>query len=826
MTNSVMHIKIGSSFDLNLNNQQLKYRITHLSDGGATATIGFAERITSGTEGPARVVIKRSHEPTELAEHDLLRDEAQFTRRLFHLRAKESRDVPIARVPQLYAADRMTLVMEYAPGLALPDFLARRGGKLDPRLALRIILPYLYLLELVHREHRCYLDSKLDHLFWDAEQQQLTVIDWNTSSFSAEGEAKELRLAGYFLYTLILGQAAPQTAYALHAQFEPPQALAMQGEAERAQDFRDLPFGCQLLLYRALDWHAQPRRLKSYTSVKELRVDVERLDRWLSDTKRFVEERPDPNDRSQPGLEASLIWQDLAIRSYHANLDLDHTALYHRFQQDWQMWERMVGLPSIEMARNELVFGNYDHAVSLLRTCLAEDPASWRLHVLSVYVAELAQRTTGQQPTSEETCQINRIFQLVRAEDLQPDAIRRVLPAGFDTLDRLLLLLTVTRDLRESVAAMMRAELEAATQPLCDVLHRVAAIIQELRRADEAYPPIEVELELLQQQATQLEQLKHDCQQVWADFKQATNEPLEKLPNTVNDLTVAVMQLDRRAAMQPIAIVGAETRRWIADIRAWVDMIQVLASPLLVDSPEQWLPINNSLNQWQASCVAVASGLWLIDGGALPDEVFGIARRAIQLWHIVPDTRRTHFLERLRTALRQIDDTQLPTLSDDIATLRQHAHRLQAREIVNALDEWNEQCQTLQIGSGWRENHAQLPEIVAALRRYADHHASSAEQNDLEYLLRRVRTLAVSGTSSGLGNLSQLPPAPFSVATSRTALSSKARQLFETLSKALEAPGTDRSEFALKLFQNLLGDLRASRAEAEALRRIADELAK
>lgn len=400
---------------LELGESRTTYQIERMIDAGATALVWVAKRSGLSQDGmPERVVVKVARptlKPTDFDQAcDDLRSEGQELGRLGHQIARMSgvEQQAIARVPMPYfinTRDKTRLIMDYAPGEPLTKILLACGGQsFPPEDALKILNQYLRLLRLLHVSSRkCYIDSKFDHLFWHAKNQQLTVIDWNTlGSVTPENERNEVRLAGFFLYAMAVDPVVPDGARELgKILLQQQQAtsdeygyqyLLTRAEAERLPTWQRIPVGLQLLLYRALDWQERPRKIEPYQRIEDLLHDAERLERWMQNEERFRQEQPLEDDDSLIGIEARLAWHDINLRAFHRDtLPKPEDAMLHwqRQREDWRAWERLVVVPNFDLASNEFRYGNYDAARTMIQVCAQDDPTNWRIALLLIYIEEL-----------------------------------------------------------------------------------------------------------------------------------------------------------------------------------------------------------------------------------------------------------------------------------------------------------------------------------------------------------------------------------------------------------------------------------------------------
>ncbi len=178
-------------------------------------------------------------------------------------------------VPKVYdqqrSGEQRFFVMDLAPGQPLDQLLRGQPGYLSERDALTLAEQLCRVFTCLHEElRRSYLDFQPRNVFWDAEQRQIMVIDWNLLSEKGKADvAADQYVLGRLLYRLTVGVDLPRRGL---------------GEASR---WREVSLGTQLILQRAL--HRNPAR--RYAAVEELRRAIERqLEHWSQSADALVQQ--------------------------------------------------------------------------------------------------------------------------------------------------------------------------------------------------------------------------------------------------------------------------------------------------------------------------------------------------------------------------------------------------------------------------------------------------------------------------------------------------------------------------------------------------------
>lgn len=191
-------------------------RVLQLLGEGLTAEVYKAEMADSG-----RVVALKVLKPGLSADFtQSFKDEPNI---LSELRDAERRaNDGLMLIPELIARPsaqglRRILAMEYVASPSIPELIEEQGP-LPERTVLTITQQVLRILHLLHTElRRSYTDFQLRNIRWQADKQQVKLIDWNhTSPPASEGEAppgvaSDLVRMGAFLYQMLTGKGAMQT---------------------------------------------------------------------------------------------------------------------------------------------------------------------------------------------------------------------------------------------------------------------------------------------------------------------------------------------------------------------------------------------------------------------------------------------------------------------------------------------------------------------------------------------------------------------------------------------------------------------------------------
>lgn len=100
------------------------------------------------------------------------------------------------------------LALAMAPGISLGSLLTPVGKYLDEQVALTIVAQLARVLDLLHTKlERSYKDFQLQNIFWDAENQRITIIDWNqVTNVGDANKQHDLTLTGYYLYRMLTGK--------------------------------------------------------------------------------------------------------------------------------------------------------------------------------------------------------------------------------------------------------------------------------------------------------------------------------------------------------------------------------------------------------------------------------------------------------------------------------------------------------------------------------------------------------------------------------------------------------------------------------------------
>ena len=76
------------------------------------------------------------------------------------------------------------IISEEVPGVSVSDLLRRRmqgGSPISQVIVLKVLAAAFQLLQKVHEKGVVWNDVKMDHIFWDAENNTLSFIDWGNS---------------------------------------------------------------------------------------------------------------------------------------------------------------------------------------------------------------------------------------------------------------------------------------------------------------------------------------------------------------------------------------------------------------------------------------------------------------------------------------------------------------------------------------------------------------------------------------------------------------------------------------------------------------------
>lgn len=702
------------------------YRTVHVFDGGATAIVLVIQKKDPTEAGPERLAVKKIRgelDPTAYEQsNELFRNECiemgRLANQIAAMEVYEQAD--IAHVPQIYEFDKeyyTWFAMDYAQGKPLSELVAGTERNVSFDEALKILNQYLRLLRLFHQgSHKCYIDNKLDHLFWDDDGKRLTVIDWNTlGPLTPENERNEILMAGFFLYAMAVDPIVPAGTNELHnillrqqqavARADGYQYLFTRPDSEELPAWQRLPLGIQLMLYRALDWKERPRKLEPYHRIEELLVDAERLENWMRDQAQFHKEKPAADDPSLAAIEARLIWRDIYLRAFHTQEQPEDAELHwHHQREDWRVWERMVTMPSLEMARNDLRYGNYDTALATIQALVEKNPTLWQPAILEVYLKELydvSEQKVNKPPFDRVTESIfNFTQESIEFSQEEAKLLRAIFTNTLKVLGLREHVSTLREDCQNLVGYEMRAKLEEQ--------------IREVKRQLSVWESQNQPLPFLSGEIMSLECFINYTAIFDAELY-SLNEKLELLDfvsrddfeQQIKQIAKQVASLYRTLRGTPL-VISIHTRREKLDRIDRVVKAMITLCQLEIVDPTS-LPDITNLMPWQRELVF---RLWLDATPDRPEQLIGLTRRVVRYWNDLAENQRV-----LSDKLRQLSISQLQAppesfLNELNELLRQTDRRSDLAKLLEAIAL---NLKAIRMGAIWRETYQALPEQLELL---------------------------------------------------------------------------------------------------------------
>jgi hypothetical protein len=250
------------------------YEILEYLGEGVTAEVYKARRTAVAgeavSEAPigAIVALKILREGLTDQIEQNFRDEAVTLRALYEAAGGEDPGVAdfiprrIENAALSEAATKRYIALEFISDPPL-DKILLEGGPLEEQTGLTIASQMLRILHVLHTKLRkSYTDFQLQNIRWNADAQQIKVIDWNHVSLEGkQNTVEDLARMGAYLYQMLTGAGAALSGETLYR-------LEQRG----GERWKALTLGAQNVIARSL--HPNPER--RYKTAAEFREAVDK----------------------------------------------------------------------------------------------------------------------------------------------------------------------------------------------------------------------------------------------------------------------------------------------------------------------------------------------------------------------------------------------------------------------------------------------------------------------------------------------------------------------------------------------------------------------
>lgn len=324
-----------------------EYKIIRYLGEGVTAQVYEAERTTVTDEDARfpvgnRIALKVLQDdlPEDIAAS--FREEADILSGLLY--GSDHSLVPHV-VERAFDSDlpQQFLAMELITGQPLDKLIEERGSLTEHEVLL-ITEQILMVLEKLHTQlRRSYTDFQLQNVWWQAETEQIKVMDWNhVSNRASEGEyppgaSDDLIRLGAYLYQMATGKGALQSGETAHVL------------AQRVgEEWLEQSVGLRAIICRTL----HPNPMQRYHQAAEFRADITRLrDLW---------------QMAEGDLEEEVIFAFRPLRNIQSDERVEAEAVHHA--------ERLVDMLRRRQPDNAKI-ADYEQQI---RTLTDDISARWR----------------------------------------------------------------------------------------------------------------------------------------------------------------------------------------------------------------------------------------------------------------------------------------------------------------------------------------------------------------------------------------------------------------------------------------------------------------
>jgi len=260
------------------------------------------------------------------------------------------------------------MIMDFAEGEDIDSLIKERNFLLENE-ALEISSQFAEVLYVLHSVNLTYTDMKLSNLFWNVEERQLTVIDWNViaeNRLNEDAPKDRLRAASY-LYQMVMGSAIELSSTA---------EGVINQSYRRIESFKKLSEGTKSFLIKAFHPNLDSRHGANNSQLdctREFMNDLKNhLQRFMLPNTKLIEEGKSAVDDRQ--WQDALLYLDIAERKSDIEAN---PALYAELQDDLKKVRteaKKIERSAFYSGNGRYINGLYEEALDDFEKAMDDDP--------------------------------------------------------------------------------------------------------------------------------------------------------------------------------------------------------------------------------------------------------------------------------------------------------------------------------------------------------------------------------------------------------------------------------------------------------------------